>query len=156
MQVELKIGYNTMVADLSGAELEVLTRITNKMVVVEDRTSYEGTGPVYPSSMSRIEWRIAVNPVNLLIITEDEAKILRDKAAQAGRASLVKSLLEDPVSVERRQQLANQLWYDSIWTQAMSKEFEVAAVLSESVMLQAGGFCWQIVTTGAVIKTETT
>jgi hypothetical protein len=152
MQVELNISYNTFVADLTGAELEVFTRIANKLQMVNSLTTYEGLGPVYPLTGSKIDWRIGVNTIPATIISEAEAKDLRDKATLAGRANLVAKLLADPVDAKRQQGLIDQLWYDSIWTREMKEAAIFVDHGANFVALKTGGVEWHVLVDGSVVK----
>jgi len=152
MQVELNIAYNTFVADLTGAELEVFTRIVNKLQMVNSLTTYEGLGPVYPLSGSKIDWRIGVNTIPATIISEAEAKEAGEKTAMVHRAGLVAKLLADPVDAKRQQGLIDQLWYDSIWT----REMKEAAIFVDHglnfIALKTGGVEWHVGADGSVTK----
>jgi|SRR6478736_10400727 len=152
MQIELSIMYTTFVADLTGAELEVFTRIVNKLQMVDSLTTYEGLGPVYPLTGSKINWRIGVNTIPATIISEAEAKDLRDKAALASRAEMVAQLLADPADAKHQTRLIDQLWYDSIWTREMKEAAIFVDHGLDFVALKTGGVEWHVGADGSVTK----
>jgi hypothetical protein len=137
MQVEVKFHYNTLVADLSGAELEVFNRIIGKLQMVEGSTTLEGLGEVYPLSTENRTWEVRVNPKPLMLVSAEEAASIRHTAALKRRGELVDLVIaaNDATQSARVKDLVQQLWYDSLWTHDEHKNYELVDVGTDFVIV---------------------
>ena len=110
MKVVIKLeAYRTAVADLTGQELETLTKIIDKLTMVEERY-LAGAYHLVVAEQPKADWEYSLK--NYKTVTQDEAKIMKNadvvlRLAQ-GVADLVKGGTPDA--------FLDCLWYADVIT----------------------------------------
>lgn len=115
MKVFISMGWEKAVADLSGQELETLTRLVGKLQLVE-RQHLNGRYMHVLKDEPKLNWSFEVGgDAEAPAISKAIAVTLRDNDLQKNRATMVAKVLETP-DFDTVEKLKKQLYYDNVFT----------------------------------------
>lgn len=123
MKVLIKFHHHNMVGDLSGVELETLTKVIGKLRNVDDQYLNGRTMFVaHEGDEARVKMPISLLDETTPFISQNVAKSMREGDNMKNRASYVARINDPAITpIEMGKQcdlLANQLYYDSCVTRA--------------------------------------
>lgn len=150
MKVRIEMGYDKIMADLSGVELEQFTKIMAKMQRV-DREYLNGRHMMVLRDEPKVEWQIEVGSDDAPVISKTVAKALKEGDQAKDRATYVAKVQEAP-DFDNVEKLRKQLYYDNVLTKAELEEavYEVGSQEHGVVDFMLEGTCVRVHADGKV------
>lgn len=114
MRIEIKMGYDVIVADVSGGELEMLTKFIAKAHIC----TREHAGNQYMNVIKadRLDWEISIPTNGLQPVSLDVFRAIRENDKKKDRAALVEAIVngDQDSSMKSVDDLITQLYYQDV------------------------------------------